>query len=443
MTDTIFAPATAAGRAAVAVVRISGPDTQRVLKALARRLPAPRVAGLRRLAHAGATLDEALVLWFPGPGSYTGEDAAEFHLHGGPAVVDAVIEALSAAGLRLAEPGEFTRRAFEHGRLDLAQAEAVADLIDAETKAQSAQALAQLGGALTKRYDAWRGALIEALAQLEAAIDFPDEELPEDVASGALAPLERLRRELAAALGDADRGRRIREGYRVAIIGAPNAGKSTLLNALAGRDAAIVTPIAGTTRDVIEVPLILAGYKILLADMAGLRDTADVVEAEGVRRARAWAEDADLRLWVVDASRSDGEWRHAADLVRPGDLLVLNKSDLPPGADAAAVEGSERLAISLSDPAGAQPARAWLEARLIRDLAAAEFPAATRLRHGQHLVEALGHVDRALVGLATHHEAELAAEDVRLAARSLARVTGAIDAEQILDRVFSSFCIGK
>lgn len=442
MTDTIFAPATAAGRAAVAVVRISGPETRPILKALAGRLPGPRTAGLRRLRHEGVVLDEALVLWFPGPASYTGEDAAELHLHGGPAIVDAVINALSAHGLRIAEPGEFTRRAFEHGRLDLAQAEAVADLIDAETAAQSAQALAQLGGALTARYDAWRGALIEALAQLEAAIDFPDEELPEDVASGALGPLGALRAALAAAVTDADRGRRIREGYRVAIIGAPNAGKSTLLNALAGRDAAIVTPIAGTTRDIIEVPLVIGGYKILLADMAGLRDTVDVVEAEGVRRARAWAEDADLRLWVVDASRSDGEWRHAAGLARPDDLLVMNKADLPSGADAAA-DAPEKAAIALTSPAGAGPVRAWLEARLARDLSAAEFPAATRLRHGQHLQDALAHLDRAFEALQAHLDVELAAEDVRLAARALARVTGVIDAEQILDRVFSSFCIGK
>ncbi|MFO1013008.1 MAG: tRNA uridine-5-carboxymethylaminomethyl(34) synthesis GTPase MnmE [Caulobacteraceae bacterium] len=442
MTDTIFAPATAAGRAAVAVVRISGPETRPILKALAGRLPGPRTAGLRRLRHEGVVLDEALVLWFPGPASYTGEDAAELHLHGGPAIVDAVINALSAHGLRIAEPGEFTRRAFEHGRLDLAQAEAVADLIDAETAAQSAQALAQLGGALTARYDAWRGALIEALAQLEAAIDFPDEELPEDVASGALGPLGALRAALAAAVTDADRGRRIREGYRVAIIGAPNAGKSTLLNALAGRDAAIVTPIAGTTRDIIEVPLVIGGYKILLADMAGLRDTVDVVEAEGVRRARAWAEDADLRLWVVDASRSDGEWRHAAGLALPDDLLVMNKADLPSGADAAA-DAPEKAAIALTSPAGAGPVRAWLEARLARDLSAAEFPAATRLRHGQHLQDALTHLDRAFEALQAHLDVELAAEDVRLAARALARVTGVIDAEQILDRVFSSFCIGK
>ena len=228
----------------------------------------------------------------------------------------------------------------------------------------------------------------------------------------------------------------------MAIIGAPNAGKSTLLNALAGRDAAIVTPIAGTTRDIIEVPLVIGGYKILLADMAGLRDTVDVVEAEGVRRARAWAEDADLRLWVVDASRSDGEWRHAAGLALPDDLLVMNKADLPSGADAAA-DAPEKAAIALTSPAGAGPVRAWLEARLARDLSAAEFPAATRLRHGQHLQDALTHLDRAFEALQAHLDVELAAEDVRLAARALARVTGVIDAEQILDRVFSSFCIGK
>jgi len=443
MTDTIFAPATAPGRAAVAVVRISGPATAAVLDALGvRRLPAPRRAGLRTLRAAdGAVIDKGLVLWFPGPNSYTGEDSAELHLHGGLAVVGALTGALLAAGVRLAEPGEFTRRAFENGRLDLDQAEAVADLVDAETEAQARQALGQLEGALGRRYDHWRSQLIEALAQLEAAVDFPDEEVPADVAARARGPIERLLGELDEALADEARGRRIRDGYRIAIIGAPNAGKSSLFNALLGRDAAIVTPIPGATRDVIEAPLVLAGYKVLLADMAGLRETSDPVEIEGVRRARAWAATADLRLWLVDASASDGGWRLAADLVQPADIALLNKADLPAGEDAAAARAVAPEAEPISVAGG--DVAALLErlvARVSVDLSGAEFPAVTQARHRSLLEAARDHLVRALESL---EEPELAAEDVRLAARALGRVAGRIGAEDVLDLVFASFCIGK
>ena len=447
MNDTIFAPATAAGRAAVAVVRISGPDAARALRALAGRLPRARRASFRRLrGAAGERLDEALVLWFPAPGSYTGEDVAELQLHGGPAVVGEVTRALAALGLRLAEPGEFTRRAFEAGRLDLDQAEAVADLIDAETEAQARQALDQLAGALSARYAAWRGALAEALAYLEAAVDFPDEEVPADVAARAAPTLERLTGELAAALDDARRGERVREGYRIALVGAPNAGKSQLLNALIAREAAIVTPTPGTTRDVIEVPLVLAGYKALVADMAGLRSASEAIEAEGVRRARAWAGDADLRLWVADGAASDGAWREALGAVAAGDLVVLNKSDLPAGCDAARVAAAANDAglacVSLSALTGEGVAtlKAKLAERIVADLAGSDFPAVTRARHGRLLAEALDHLRRAQAALDTP---ELAAEDLRLAARALERITGRIGADDILGVIFATFCIGK
>ena len=272
--DTIFALATAPGRAAVAVVRISGPATRYAVAELVGRLPEPRRASLRRLydPNAGELLDEGLVLWFSDQAGFTGEDAAELQLHGGPAVVEAVMEALAGLGLRIAEPGEFSRRAFENGRMDLAGAEAVADLIDAETAAQRRQALAQFGGALSDRYERWRAALVEALAWLEAEIDFPDEDLPDALSRRAGGPLASLSLEIEAALGDL-RGQRVREGLRVALIGPPNAGKSSLINALSGRDAAIVTNIPGTTRDVIEVSVVISGFKVLLADTAGLPPT--------------------------------------------------------------------------------------------------------------------------------------------------------------------------
>jgi tRNA modification GTPase len=434
MRDTIFAPASASGRAAIAVVRLTGPRTEVALRTLAGGLPAPRRATVRRVfTPDGVAIDQALVLWFPGPASYTGEDSAEFHLHGGRAVVAALIGALSAIGLRLAEPGEFTRRAFEAGKLDLAQAEGVADLIDAETEAQRRQALAQLDGRLSGIQGRWRDALTEALAMFEAAVDFPDEELPADVAGRAQPVLQRLIDELEAAASDVDRGERIRDGYRIALVGAPNAGKSTLLNALAKRDAAIVTAIPGTTRDIIEVPLQLGGYKVIVADTAGLRETSDEIEAEGVRRAGAWAESADLRIWLVDGS---------IDITPPApgslvedDLILLTKRDL--GEGRVDVPGAPFSARSPNDVA-------WLEAvlteRVVETLAGAEPPAATRLRHKVLLEDAAARLRHA----AEQYDAvELAAEDVRLASRTLDRITGRIDPEDVLGRIFSTFCIGK
>ncbi len=447
MRDTIFALATSPGRAAIAVLRLSGPGTGEALRALAGRLPPPREARLRRLrSRAGEILDQGLVIWTPAPGSYTGEDAAELHLHGGSASVDAVSESLLELGLRLAEPGEFSRRAFENGRLDLDQAEAVADLVDAETEAQRRQALEQLGGALGRRYGAWREALLEAQASLEAAIDFADEDLPADVADRARPPLLELEAQLAQALGGADRGQRVREGYRVAIIGAPNAGKSSLLNRLIEREAAIVTAIPGTTRDVVEAPLLIAGFKVVLADTAGIREGADEIESEGVRRARAWAEAAALRLWVVDGSAGDGAWALAGDLVQSGDILLLNKADRDPGRDAeaarlwASARGLRIASLSASTGDGLETLRDALHRMIAHDLSGSDFPAATRARHRVRLEEALAAVRRAL---STLEHPELAAEDVRLAVRALGRISGRIDPEEVLGRIFSSFCIGK
>jgi tRNA modification GTPase len=447
MRDTIFAPATAPGRAAVAVIRLSGPEAGAALQALAGRRPAPRQATLRKLRDAaGDPIDASLTLWFPGPDSYTGEDVAELHVHGGAAVVGRVTAALLARGLRLAEPGEFTRRAFEAGRLSLDQAEGVADLVDAETEAQARQAVAQLEGALGRRYSRWRGALAGALAMLEAAVDFPDEELPEDIAERARPPIAQLRDDLERAQGDARRGERVRDGYRIALIGAPNAGKSRLFNAMLAREAAIVTATPGTTRDVLEAPLVIAGFKVLLADMAGVRETAEAIEGEGVRRARAWAEGAALRLWVVDASADLDAWREASDLVRPGDILVLNKTDRPSAADGAAaasrVPGAQLTSLRVSAESGEGLGALWdsVAARVAADLTGADFPPVTRARHAKALADALAHLERADTML---EAPELAAEDLRLAARALERITGRIGAEDVLDVIFSSFCIGK
>ena len=437
MSSTVFALATPPGRAAVAVVRMSGPGSGPAIEALTGgSLPSPRRASLRTLRDGGSgALDRALVLWTPGPASYTGEDAAELHLHGGPAVVEGVLAALAALGLKPAGPGEFTRRAFAHGRMDLAEAEAVADLVDAETEAQRRQALDQLGGAASRTEARWRGWLLEAAAQLAAAVDFPDEELPADVAARATPPLLRLRAELADAISDR-RGERVREGFRVALIGAPNAGKSSLLNALAGREAAIVTALPGTTRDVVEVPLVIAGRRVILADTAGLRATADPIEAEGVRRARAWAQTADLRLWLMaaDAPARGASSSDAPDLTSE-DLLLFSKADLADRAPAGA------LAVSTTAAGGLDALREALATRVIAGTGGDAPAVVTRVRHRETLAAALAEVDHAL--LAAETAPELAAECVRLAARALRRLTGEVEVEAVLDRVFTAFCIGK
>lgn len=446
MTDTIFALATAPGRAAVAVVRVSGPGARAALTVLTGGTPRPRRASVRTLRNlSGYAIDRAVVLWFPSPGSYTGEDCVELQVHGGQGVVDQLTDVLLEIGPRLAEPGEFTRRAFENGKLELDQAEAIADLVDAESTAQARQALGQLEGRLGTRYRDWRERLIEALARLEAAVDFPEEEVPTDVAQAARGALEALAADLDLALADEARGRRVRDGYRVAVVGAPNSGKSSLINGITGRELAIVSAVPGTTRDVIEAPLVVDGYKLVLADMAGLRRTVEPIEAEGVRRARLWAEGADVRLWIVDRAAGGGAWREVYGVVRSDDLCVLNKSDLPDGADtaetraAAVARGAQTLELSvLRDGPGA--VLEWLTVRVRRDLAGADFPAATRARHGALLQEALAHLRR---GLGELESPELAAEDVRLAGRALARISGRIDAEDVLGRVFGTFCIGK
>ena len=435
MTDTIFALATPPGRGAIAILRLSGPGTGAALAALGAGGLKPRYAALRALIHDARPIDQALVLRFPAPNSYTGEDCAELHLHGGRAVVEAASEALTALGLRPADPGEFTRRAFENGRMDLAQAEAVADLIDAETVAQASQALGQLDGALSQTYAGFRRDLLTALALVEAEIDFPDEDVPDNLARSAGPVLERLIADLKAALADARRGERVREGYRIVLIGETNAGKSSLFNALVAREAAIVTPIAGTTRDVLDADLIIGGYAVTLSDTAGLRDSADPVEAEGVRRARARAEAADLRLWVRGPDDEEGD---AAGFARAGDLLVLTKADL---GLAPSVAGFETLSLSTTTGQGLAELHDWIAARLARDLSGADFPAVTRERHRRRLAEAMAAAEAGRAALEV--APEMAGDDLRRAADALARVTGAIGVEDILGEVFSTFCIGK
>ena len=433
--DTIFAVATPPGRGAIAILRISGPGTDAALTTLGAGGLEPRLASLRKLAHGGQAIDQALVLWFPAPNSYTGEDCAELHLHGGRAVVEAASEALAALGLRTADPGEFTRRAFENGRMDLAQAEAVADLIDAETTAQASQALGQLDGALSRSYDGFRRDLLKAMALVEAEIDFPDEDIPDNLARTAGPVLDGLIADFEAALAGGRRGERVREGYRIVLIGETNAGKSSLFNAMVAREAAIVTPIAGTTRDVLDADLIIGGYAVTLSDTAGLRDSDDPIEIEGVRRARARAVAAELRLWIRAPGDPAGV---AADYARPGDLVVQTKTDLGPVALDANLEN---LSVSVLTGEGLGDLHTWNEQRLADELAGADFPAVTRERHRRRLVEALEATHRGRAALTA--SPEMAGDDLRRAAQALSRVTGAIGVEDVLGEVFSTFCIGK
>jgi len=440
--DTIFAPATPAGRGGVAVLRLSGPGAGPALAALTRRpLPAPRTATLAELRDPadGAALDRGLVLWFPGPASYTGEDVAELHLHGGRAVTRGVVEALSRIdGLRPAEPGEFTRRAFQAGKLDLTEAEAVADLVDAETRAQRLQALRQLGGALGRLYEGWRAGLMRALVMTEAALDFPDEGLPPDLAAEAEALVAAVSAAIADHLDDSGRGERLRDGVHIAILGPVNAGKSSLLNALARRDAAIVSDRPGTTRDVVEVALDLRGFPVVLADTAGLRDTEDEIEAEGIRRSHRRAAEADLRLVIRDAAEaasSDPALGPGPDVIR-----VANKIDVVGLMGAPdAVLAPDEIAISVRSGAGLDRLLEALAEAVERRLTGDGSPALTRARHRAALLDAAD----ALARVPSAPLPELAAEDLRLALRAIGRITGRVDVEDMLDLLFGSFCIGK
>jgi tRNA modification GTPase len=383
----------------------------------------------------GLSLDDGLALWFPGPHSFTGEDVVELHIHGGPAVIAAVVDAaLSQPGVRVAEPGEYTRRAFENGKLDLAEAEGLADLVDAETEGQRRQALRQRRGALSAVYEGWRGRLIEAAALIEAEIDFPDEDLPGALAQRAGPILQTLAADMTHHLDDAHRGERVRDGYRIAIIGPPNAGKSSLLNALAQREAAIVSDIPGTTRDVVEVRLVLAGYPVWIADTAGLREAADAIEAEGVRRALARAEEADLRIGVVETGSPVAAELKAA--MQEGDLLVHSKADL-----VEAHRSADMLEVSAVTGVGLAILHTQLESRVAEALGREEAPVLTRARHRRLVEQARGALLHAIPAL--DQGAELAAEDVRVAADQIGRLTGRIDVEDLLDEIFSSFCIGK
>lgn len=432
--DTIFATASGHGRAAVCIIRISGPRSRTILETFGGSVPEPRHAAVRilRSPETGEPLDQALVLWLPGPRSFTGEDQAELHIHGGLATRAAILKALGTIpNCRPAQAGEFTRRAFLNGRMDLSQVEGLADVIDAETEAQRRQAMLQLEGRLGNAAERWREDILQALALLEASLDFSDEgDVPEGLEADILQRLDRLHQEIGQALSNRS-GERLREGFTVVLTGPPNAGKSTLLNALARRDVAIVSPIAGTTRDVIEVHCDLGGLPVVIVDTAGLRDSGDMIEQEGVLRARARAQDADLVLWLIPPEGEETDAPSARRLLKVGTKTDLNRNrhDCDLMISASTGEGLSDLIAALEHEA--ESALGQGDAIL------------TRERHRKALERAYHSLEAGRGLLISQGPLELTAEEVRLAARAVGEITGRVDVEDVLDRLFSSFCIGK
>lgn len=434
--DTIYALASGRGRAGVAVIRISGPRALNTLLGLTGLKSAePRRAFLRELRDEAKLIDQALVIAFPAPASFTGEDCAEIHCHGGPAIIEAIFAALSKKGLRMAASGEFSRRAFANGKMDLTEAEGLADLIDAETDGQRQQALRQMQGGLRETYEAWRDDLSNILAQIEGEIDFPDEgDVPDNLSRRAGPMLSVVIGKMSTALTAAPARTSIRDGIDIALIGAPNAGKSSLLNRLSGHDAAIVTAKPGTTRDLISVNMVLSGLPVRLIDTAGLRESEDEIEAEGVRRAIAASEDAALRLAVIDA---DAPQTEILRNLKPDDLVIINKCDLKDGP----IVSRETFRVSALTGQNIDALIARLSELLLQRFGQTQSAGLTRLRHQAC-------VQRAVIACLSAEKAldiapELAGADIRDALRALAELAGETDIDSILDRVFSQFCIGK
>lgn len=451
MSDTIFALSTAKGRGALSVIRVSGANALISLQKLIgtkARLPIIRQASVRKISQivSRETIDEALIIRFEGPNSFTGEDLIEYHIHGGRAITQELLEELSKCeNHRMAEPGEFTKRAFINGKLDLTQAEAIADLIDAETQAQKNQALKQLNGDLLDLYEGWTKDLTAFLAHIEADIDFPDEDLPEGVADQVRPKLVQLIENIEEHLNDNRRGERLRDGIQVAIIGAPNAGKSSLANVLAQREVAIVSNIAGTTRDIIEVHLDLAGYPVILADTAGLRpdqigqNDHDKIENIGIERALKKAESADIKLLLFNGVELPDLDMHTLALADENAIVVINKMDLYEGT-VPQINSSNPICISTKDQSGIDKLLTTLISKVEEFMqSTSEAPSLTRQRHREALSRSIEHLKRALKA----DLPELMAEDVRLSIRDLGRITGRVDVEDLLDVIFNDFCIGK
>jgi tRNA modification GTPase len=443
---TIFALASGKGKAGVSLVRISGQGALAALKSLGvEGALQPRKAYLKSIKNLknNEVIDEALVTYFPAPNSFTGEDVIEICIHGSIAVLNNLFDYLSSLeGLRMAEAGEFSRRAFENGKLDLTQIEGLADLIDAETAAQSKQALRQMQGQLSKIYENWRFEIIEILAFIEAYIDFPDEDIPQNLDIQMQEKVAKFIAEIETHISDKS-GERLRDGIVATIIGAPNVGKSTLINLLAKRDIAIVSEIAGTTRDSIETHLDIAGFPICLIDTAGLRESEDKIEREGVKRALEKAENADLKIIVFDAAEYPNFNRDAAKLIDENSIVLINKIDAKSLPDDVKINGVSAISISANKNININILKDKLKAEVESRIQLSESPTLTRKRHRERLLEAVKYLHKFITARQSKLPIELCAEELRFAAKAIGKITGRIDVEDLLDKIFSSFCIGK
>ena len=442
---TIYALSTGPGISGIAVVRVSGEAAAKTIKLLTKgELPAPRTAQLRKINKIDSSelIDEGIILWFPGPESYTGEDMAEFHIHGSKAVVEALQASISKVeDCRLAEPGEFTKLAFQNGKINLLKAESIADLISAETEIQRQQAIQIMNGKSADKFNQLREKLLKVLSHVEAKIDFPDDDLPEDILENIKKKSNEVLLDIKKILEDQRVGERIREGFKIAIIGPTNAGKSSLLNHLSNRDAAIVSEIVGTTRDVIETHLNIEGYPVVVSDTAGIRESINEIEKKGIKLALKKAEDADLKLIVIDAKSIDFS-RVLRDLMDENAILVINKSDLLKKGLNSEIKNLNHILISVKDNLNIDGLILKIKEKLKDKFITTNDILITRERHRQHLEQSLDHLQK-------FHEKnqakdfDKAAEDLRLATRHLGMIVGKVDVEEILGSIFNDFCIGK
>jgi len=442
ITDTIYAPASATAKAGITVIRISGPNTKYAIECLGSNVGQPRFAKLAKIFHPQTKnlIDECVTIYYQEPASFTGEDIVEMNIHGGRAVLDLTLDALSKIqGLRVAEPGEFSKRRFMNGKMDLTQAEGLMDLINAETEAQHKQALKQLAGELGSLYESWRAQLLKLMSLIEAYIDFPDEDLPADIIKNITKQVSFLNTEITDHLSDNQKGEKLREGFYIAIIGETNVGKSSLMNALAKRDVAIVSDIAGTTRDIIEIRLNIAGYLVTIADTAGLRTSNDFLEKEGINRTLDRAKNADLKILVLDAEKYHHTPQELLDLINENTVIVINKIDLFDEVKLSKIINREAILISAQNGTGLNNLLQEINEYVLNFFSITDAPLITRQRHRENLERC----KTCLEMFNLEKDIELAAEDLRLASRYLSSLTGKIDVESVLGEIFSNFCIGK
>ena len=442
---TIYALSSGPGISGIAVIRVSGPETKIVIQKMTKEgIPAPRMASLRKLnkINTNELIDEGIIIWFPGPDSYTGEDMVEFHVHGSRAVIEAMHNAISKVkNCRIAEPGEFTRVAFQNGKINLLKAESIADLISSETEIQRQQAIKIMSGKSSKKFNSWREKLLKNLSNVEAKIDFPDENLPHDILSDIKNSTKKIKEEIEKLLNDKNVGERIREGFKIAIVGPTNAGKSSLLNYLSKRDVAIVSEVAGTTRDVIETHLNIDGYPVVISDTAGIRDSKDEIEKKGIKLALKRAEDADLNLVIIEPKSTDFIG-FLTDLVSEKAIFILNKTDWDFKKINSKLKKLNPIPISLKNEKNIEGLISAIKKKLENKFITSDDILITRERHRQHLEQCIYHLKK----FEEKNELEdfdKAAEDLRLATRHLGKIVGKVDVEEILGSIFNDFCIGK